>query len=170
MQLRTAEIYWVPEVTTGRLGIMARPQSGEWLRDEVAGWCQAGVKAVVCLLEAAEVRELALHDEPVLCQGSEIEFISFPITDRGVPKSAQQAAQLVERVVSLLKTGAPVAIHCRAGIGRSSLIAACVMLKLGFPRSEVFPVLSRARGLRVPDTSTQEQWLSVFAREMQAAP
>jgi protein-tyrosine phosphatase len=160
------EIYWVPEVTTGRLGIMARPRSGEWLRDEVAGWCQVGVKAVVCLLEASEVRELALHDEPVLCQGSEIEFIAFPITDRGVPKSVHQTAQLVERVVSLLKAGAPVVIHCRAGIGRSSLIAACVMLKLGFPRNEVFPLLSRARGLRVPDTSTQEQWLSVFGREV----
>ena len=165
----TPEIYWVPEVTTGRLGIMARPRSGEWLRDEVAGSCHAGVKAVVCLLEASEVRELALHDEPVLCQGSKIEFISFPITDRGVPKSVQQAAQLVERVVSLLKTGAPVVIHCRAGIGRSSLIAACVMLKLGFPRNEVFPMLSGARGLRVPDTSTQERWLSVFGRELQTA-
>ena len=165
----TPEIYWVPEVATGRLGIMARPRAGEWLRDEVAGWCQAGVKAVVCLLEASEIRELALEDEPVLCHGSEIGFISFPISDRGIPKSVPQTAQLVERVVSLLKAGAPVVIHCRAGIGRSSLIAACVMLRLGFARNEVFPMLSRARGLRVPDTSAQEQWLSVFDREVQTA-
>lgn len=160
------EIYWVAEVTTGRLGIMARPRSGEWLRDEVAGWCQVGVNVVVSLLEPSEVSELELHDEPVLCEGSRIQFMSFPITDRGVPKSVRQTAQLVESVVSLLKSGASVVIHCRAGIGRSSLIAACVMLKLGFSRNEVFPILRRARGLPVPDSSTQEQFLSVFSREV----
>lgn len=163
------EIYWIPEVTTGRLGIMARPRSGDWLRDEVSGWCQAGLNAVVCLLEASEVSELELHDEPALCQASKIEFISFPISDRGVPSSVRQTAQLVDRVVSLLRAGSSVAIHCRAGIGRSSLVAACVLLKLGFPSKEVFTLLSRARGVPVPDTPAQVQWLSVFSREVATA-
>src|SRR6202008_4581779 len=112
------------------------PRSGEWLRDEVSGWCNVGLSAVVSLLEASEVRELELHDEPVLCQSSKIEFISFPISDRGVPSSVRQTVQLVDRVVSMLRNGSSVAIHCRAGIGRSSLIGACVMLKLGFQREE----------------------------------
>jgi protein-tyrosine phosphatase len=163
------EIYWVPEVKTGRLGIMARPRPGEWLRDEVSGWCHVGVNAVVCLLESSEISELELHDEQGLCEGSKIEFISFPITDRGVPRSVRQTAELVERVVSLLRSRANVVIHCRAGIGRSSLIAACVMLKLGFPREDIFPMLRRARGLPVPDSATQEEWLSVFSREAQTA-
>ena len=163
------EIYWVPEVTAGRLGIMARPRSGEWLRDEVLGWCHVGVNAVVCLLESSEVSELELQDESMLCESSRIEFISFPITDRGVPKSVRQTAELVERVISFLRDGASVVIHCRAGIGRSSLIAACVLLKLGFPRNQVFPMLRRARGLAVPDSASQEEWLSVFSREAQTA-
>ena len=157
------------EVTTGRLGIMARPRSGEWLRDEISGWCQVGVNAVVCLLESSEITELELHHEQVLCEGSQIEFISFPITDRGVPKSVRQTAALVDRVVTLLRSGANVVIHCRAGIGRSSLIAACVMLKLGFPQKHIFPMLRRTRGLPVPDSPTQEEWLSVFGREVQTA-
>src|SRR3979411_803791 len=99
------EIYWIPEVITGRVGIMARSRSGEWLRDEVSGWCSAGVKAVVCLLEASEVRELELRDEPVLCASSQIEFISFPVTDRGVPSSVRRTAELADRVVSLLRDG-----------------------------------------------------------------
>jgi len=155
----------VREVTSGRLGIMARPRSGEWLRDEVSGWCNVGLNAVVCLLETSEVRELELHDEPGLCESSKIEFISFPITDRGVPSSVRQTAQLVDRVVSLLRNGSSVAIHCRAGIGRSPLIAACVMLKLGFQRDEIFPLLGRARGVSVPDTPAQVQWLSLFNRD-----
>ena len=163
------EIYWIPEVTTGRLGIMARPRSGEWLPDEVSGWCSVGLNAVVCLLEASEIRELELHDEPVLCASSQIEFISFPITDRGVPSSVRQTAELVDRVVSFLRDGSSVAIHCRAGIGRSSLIAACVLLKLGFRREEIFPLLSRVRGVPVPDTPAQVQWLSKFSREAATA-
>jgi protein-tyrosine phosphatase len=163
------EIFWIPEVTAGRLGIMARPRSGEWLRDEVSGWCNIGLNAVVCLLEASEVTELELHDEQVLCESSKIAFISFPITDRGVPSSVHRTAQLVDRVVSLLRQGSSVAVHCRAGIGRSSLIAACVLLKLGFRREEVFPLLSRARGLSVPDTQAQVQWLSLFSREATTA-
>lgn len=162
-------IYWVPEVTTGRLGIMARPRSDDWLRDEVMGWCSAGLNTVVCLLEQAEIRELGLRDEQVLCENSNIEFISFPISDRGVPTSARKTVQLVERVVGLLNSGAAVAIHCRAGIGRSALVAACVLLKLGFSSSDVFPVLSRARGVPVPDTPDQVQWLSVFSREAATA-
>ena len=158
------EIFWIREVTTGRLAIMARPRSGDWLRDEVSGWSRAGLNAVVCLLEAAELRELELQDESALCQTSNIEFIAFPIRDRGVPSSVRQTAQLVERVVALLHTGSSVAIHCRAGIGRSSLIAGCVMLKLGFSPNEVFPLLSRARGVPVPDTPGQVQWLSTFSR------
>ena len=163
------EIYWVREVTTGRLGIMARPRSGEWLQDEISGWCQVGVTAVVCLLEASEVKELELHDEPILCEKSKIEFISFPITDRGVPTSVRQTVQLADRIVSLLRDGAKVVIHCRAGIGRSAVIAACTLLRLGFPKQEVFPMLRRARGLPVPDTRSQEEWLSLFSREVQTA-
>src|SRR6266850_6266251 len=101
----TPEIYWIPKVTTGRLGIMARPRSGEWLQDEVSGWCSVGLKAVVSLLQASEIRELELHDEPVLCASSKIEFISFPISDRGVPSSVHQTAELVDRVVGFLRDG-----------------------------------------------------------------
>ncbi len=163
------EIFWIREVTAGRLGIMARPRSGEWLSDEVSAWSRIGLNAVVCLLEASEIRELELHDESMLCQTSGIEFISFPIADRGVPSSARQLAQLVDRVVTLLRAGSSVSIHCRAGIGRSSLVAGCVLLKLGFPAAEIFPLLSRTRGVPVPDTPAQVQWLSVFSRAAETA-
>lgn len=163
------EIYWIREVTTGRLGIMARPRSGDWLRDEVSGWCACGLNAVVSLLEPSEVVELELHEELTLCEAANIEFISFPIPDRGVPSSVTQTAQLIARIVGLLRCGWAVAIHCRAGIGRSSVIAACAMLQLGFSPKEVFPIISRARGVPVPDSAVQAQWLSVFDREAKVA-
>ena len=90
------------------------------MADEVTGWCHAGLNAVVCLRESSEIRDLQLKDEPILCKNSNIEFISFPISNRGVPSSVRQTAQLVEKVVGVLRAAATVAIHCRAGSRRAA--------------------------------------------------
>lgn len=79
------DIYWIPAAVGGRLAVMPRPRSDEWLAGEVAAWKRAGVDIVVSLLDAGEVRELGLAEEASLCRANEIEFISFPVTDRGVP-------------------------------------------------------------------------------------
>jgi len=55
--------------------------------------------------------------------------------------------------------GKHVAIHCRAGIGRTGIIAGAVLLKTGKTAKEAFALISDARGVRVPDTEEQEKWL-----------
>jgi hypothetical protein len=45
----------------------------------------AGVDLVISLLEREEVSDLGLQREAELCRASGIEFVSFPIPDRGVP-------------------------------------------------------------------------------------
>ncbi len=159
------EIYWIKNVHPARLALMPRPRSGEWLADEIAGWARAGIDTVVCLLETHEVRELGLNEERALCETQGIEFLSFPIPDRGTPRSVLATADLVDDLVLRLGRGNGVAIHCRAGIGRSGLITGCVLLDLGVPPHEVFPVLSAARGVPVPDTPGQAEWLGFFRRE-----
>ena len=111
------EIYWVREIEPLRLGIMARPRAGEWLPDEIAGWKSVDVSTVVSLLQPYEVHELGLEDEPTLCAAAEIEFVSFPIPDRGVPAQAQDFLALAERLAVDIRAGSTVAAHCRAGIG-----------------------------------------------------
>jgi hypothetical protein len=37
--------------------------------------------------------------------------------------------------------------------------------QLGVTLSEVFPLLSRARGVQVPDTEIQVEWVKRFSRE-----
>jgi protein-tyrosine phosphatase len=117
-------IYWIDAPASGRLGIMARPRAGEWLHDEIAGWEAAGIKYVVCLLEKDEIDELGLGDEEALCRRRGMEFVSFPIPDRGLPKTREQTEALARTIAMKLKDGAAVAVPCRAGIGRSSLLAA----------------------------------------------
>jgi protein-tyrosine phosphatase len=145
-----------------RLAIMPRPRAGDWLDDEITGWRAEGINVVVSCLEGEEVYELGLIQEPTICQAKDIEFISFPIPDRGVPTSMRETEQIARRVSAAITDGKAVAIHCRAGIGRSSLIAACVLVLNGYDGESAFDTIARARGLEVPDTEAQRAWVSKF--------
>ncbi|MGH6794984.1 MAG: hypothetical protein ACREDD_12980 [Methylocella sp.] len=125
------KIYWIDLPASGRLAIMPRPRAGDWLDGEIAGWQGQGIDLIVSLLEAEEVRELDLQREAGLCHGAGMEFIAFPIPDGGVPPTTREAVILAEAIITRLNEGKSVALHCRAGIGRSSLIAACVLVLLG---------------------------------------
>src|SRR5262249_13299329 len=133
-----SEIHWIEAPTPGRLAIMPRPRAGDWLDDEIAGWRTAGIDTVVSLLEPEEVAELGLQQEATLCHQHGMEFLSFPIRDRDVPASAHAAAALVRTIARQAGAGKTVAIHCRAGIGRSSLIAACILLSVGVDPDAAF--------------------------------
>ena len=50
-------------------------------------------------------------------------------------------------------------VHCRMGIGRASLLAAGIMIKLGIKGEEVFDKISQYRKLKVPDTDEQKNWI-----------
>jgi len=158
------DIYPLREFEGIHLAIMPRPRAGDWLDDEISSWQTAGICTVVSLLEAHEVAELGLTDEARLCSTHGIEFVSFPIPDRGVPTSYGVLNQLVVPLVPKVKSGHMVAVHCRAGIGRSSVVAAGILLRSGVPYPKIFPALSRARGVAVPDTEAQADWVQAYSR------
>jgi protein-tyrosine phosphatase len=164
------ELYWIREVAPLRLTQMPRPRSGDGLSDEIAGWQRAGINTVVSLLEHDEVRELELEDEPLFCAYYGIEFLALPTPDAGTPHSLQDTSALVDELVDRLHRKQGVAIHCRAGIGRSGLLSACVLLRLGVPLANVFPILSRARKIPIPDTPVQVEWVNRFAATGTAVP
>ena len=157
-------ICWVVGIEPHRLGLMARPCGDEYLCDEVEAWREANVNVVVSLLEAAEVRELGLSQEAALCAEYSIQFCSFPIPDRGVPDSARDFENFVEGLCQAVLAGKTVVIHCRAGIGRTGLVAGCLIYRLGVPLKNVFNVLSRSRGTPMPDTDAQVEWVEKYAR------
>lgn len=165
------EVYWIRDVEPLRLAIMPRPRGGEWLADEVSGWKRLGIDVVISLLHRYEADELDILEEESLCRAHEIHFRSFPIRDRGTPDSVAEFRALSDEVAASLKQGLAVAIHCRAGIGRSGLLAACTLLELGVAASNAFAVVSRARGLTVPDTPEQIDWFhSMIARAQAPSP
>jgi len=137
-------IYWLRTIPNIRLAMMPRPRGGEWLEDEISGLRDAGLDTIVSLIEGDESTELGLQQEAALCQAAGMEFISFPVPDRGVPRSDVDFRSLVHSITSKLRAGNSVAVHCRAGIGRSGLLAACILAALDISPEKAFSMLTRA--------------------------
>lgn len=142
-----------------KLAIMPRPSGVE----ELSQWREEGVDVVVSLLTFSEEVLLGLDEEVDMCRELNIEFLSLPIPDRGVSESMQGVSRLVELLCRQLGAGKAVVIHCRMGIGRSGMIAACVLVRLGLSTSEAFTLISAARGVQVPDIDDQRVWVEQFA-------
>lgn len=114
-------------------------------------WKHSGLDVVVSLLEHEQVSELGLQREAELCRSNGIDFISFPIPDRGLPESRREASLIAHSLATGLRDGRSIAIHCRAGIGRSSVIAACTLICSGIEAEEALALIRASRGLIVPD-------------------
>lgn len=99
------DLYWIPGPWRGRLAIAGRPRGGDWLTDEARGLRRAGVDLVVSLLEADEASQLGLADEAAALRAGGLGFISFPISDRGIPASAPAAASLVAALTAAIEGG-----------------------------------------------------------------
>jgi protein-tyrosine phosphatase len=157
-------LYWIDGPWRGGLAIMPRPRGGDWLESEVQSWKAASVEVVISALTNEETAELDLQQEAELCQAIGLEFRGFPIADREVPESFGGTAELVRQVGSKLADGMRVAIHCRQGIGRSALLAACFLVSAGVDSDTAFDRLGLARGYGVPDTAEQREWVAKLGR------
>jgi protein-tyrosine phosphatase len=160
------EYYWIEGPWKGRLAIVPRPRGGDWLKHEVRSWHEAGLDTIVSLLTQPEIEEFDLDLEEELSQAQDIEFISFPIPDREVPTSREAMIALANKLEAALASGKDVGLQCRQGIGRSSLIAACVLIASGENSAQAFERISKARGRPVPDTVEQKEWVKALAPEL----
>ncbi|MBI4639560.1 MAG: dual specificity protein phosphatase family protein [Candidatus Tectomicrobia bacterium] len=160
------ECYWIEGPWPGRFAIVPRPRGGDWLEEEVRSWQHAGLDMVVSLLTPDEVADFDLSQEGEWCQAYGIELISFPIPDRGVPESREASLALIHELEHALMEGKQIAVHCRQGIGRSALLAACLLIRAGEDPETAFQHISAARGCAVPDTAAQQEWVKACTPEL----
>lgn len=154
------DAYWIPGPWRGKLAILARPRGGDWLDDEMRGWRRAGINIIVSLLETDEAAQLDLRKEPAVARENGIQFIAFPIPDRGVPASLPDSIALMARLSRERDAGKNIAVHCRQGIGGSGLIAAGILANSGTHPDEALRIVGGARGLTVPETWEQREWVA----------
>lgn len=154
------KVYWVHRFhNNARLGIMARPRGDDWLEDEIISLKGLNAGVLVSLLEVGEINELGLKLQESFCLKQGIGYLNFPIADRSVPPGAAKIEKLIEAIETEIQNGVSVVIHCRMGIGRSSIIAGCILKRAGIRVAQIIEIISKARGLKVPDTDEQLEWL-----------
>ena len=111
---RLPDISWItPALSVG--GTLHPRHIGELAR--------MGIGAIV------DLREEARDDEGLLTQ-HDIRLLHLPVRDHGPPSQAQ-LLQGTRWVVDQLEAGGKVLIHCREGVGRSAVLACCVLMHQG---------------------------------------
>lgn len=138
---------------------MARPRGEDWLEDDINSLYEAGIEVLVSALTPAEEEELGLQRESEYCQSYNIEFISLPIEDRSVPRFDEAFTSVLLQLRDRMKAGKTIGIHCRACIGRSAVIAACLLVHDNFEPEDAFFLIGSARRCPVPDTDEQNAWV-----------
>jgi protein-tyrosine phosphatase len=160
------ELHWADGPWPGKLAMSARPRGGEWLEDEAAHWRCSGIDTVLSLLEAHEELDLDLAGEAAAARAEGMNFISFLIVDRQTPESEAPFVKMLEIVEAELNAGRNVLLHCRQGVGRAGLVAACLFLAKGYSPESAIEHLSRARGLPIPETASQRRWIEQHATSL----
>jgi protein-tyrosine phosphatase len=154
-------VYWINEFEKGSLGMMSRPRGHDWLEGEIIKLKKLGVTSLISLLEKEEEFELGIEKEKHICKQQNIDFTNYPIKDRKTPENANTFFELISEIVLKLKNDEKIIVHCRMGIGRTSLVIAGVLLSLQIKNiDEVFNFLSEKRTLKVPDTEEQITWIA----------
>jgi len=96
--------------------------AGDVFADDLPALVDAGIGAVVCLLNLPQVAPIY--------RGANLAFLLTPIPDGGVP-SVEQASEVVAFIESQRANGRRVAVHCEAGLGRTGTLLAAYLISQG---------------------------------------
>jgi hypothetical protein len=124
------------------------------------------VDVLVTLLERGqyvrdELSALKIPELLVRAQRHGLDSEWWPTPDGGVPVSLDRLLALVERILLRVRLGKIVVIHCREGLGRSGLVAACCLTAVGAAVDEALEVVRAVRPGAV-ETAAQHQCLRAF--------
>ncbi len=158
-------------VAPGFLLVLPRPE-GRPLR-HARQLARHGITALVSLLAVAEARELGCDLAALAraCRRCAILWRAAPIADFAPPGPAFERVwrALGPRLHRLVRTGRGVALHCRAGLGRSGTVAARLLIELGLPPAEAIARVRTARPGAI-ETAGQLAHLEALARPRAGDP
>lgn len=147
----------------GALAMMAHPEGGHRLAESAAELRAGGVDVLISLLTEPESAGLGLAGMQQAAAEAGMGYRAFPIRDHGTPTDTWAFGQLVGELTAELAAGRSVTVHCHAGIGRSSLLAAGILVREGTGVAAAWQRIGFARGWTVPEHPDQGRWLARWA-------
>lgn len=168
-QSHPLRIDWLEAPSTWRIGLTFAPgkcgrsRGGAlWQRDLDADLdviTQSGIRTIACLVEAHELEQWKIAALPAAAAARDIELLHRPIRDVSIP-TPEQARELVTALIA--RRDSPMLIHCIGGLGRTGVIAGCLLRALGVSADEALRRLVRARGEECPQTADQRRFVRDF--------
>ncbi|WP_163937503.1 tyrosine-protein phosphatase [Paraferrimonas sp. SM1919] len=128
------------------------------LVDSLSQLRKQGAIAVITGLTFDELKQLGVTDFGSQVEMQSMQWFHFPIDDDGIPDDEFELAfkQNRTQLLSVLNQDAKVVIHCAGGSGRTGLIAARLLLALGWQWPQI---KQQVQALR-PGAFTKENQLS----------
>lgn len=153
------------EAGCGRIGIAPCPgRHGEGLDGDLDAIVAWGAFAVLSLIGLDEMARLGVAHLGKQIDGRGLVWHHLPIDDFGVPDERFEVEwrQAGPTLHDHLTQGQSIVVHCRAGLGRSGLIAARLLIERGMAPHDAVRHVRQARPGAI-ETAGQEAHLRAVA-------
>jgi len=155
----------------GRIGMTFAPGKKDhgafavWMRslDADLGRLQGVYRTdvLISLVEDEELHAVSISDLVPQAASRGLEVRRFPFHDGGIPARLEDGEAIVASVIEVARAGGNVVIHCRGGLGRTGLIAACALVALGHSAADAIAAVRAARTGTIENTP-QEAFVARF--------
>jgi len=119
-----------------------------------------GASAVLSLVEPHEFARLGVPDFAQAIASTPLQWLPVPITDMATPGAATLAAWRTQgpALLRALGQGQRVLVHCAAGLGRTGMLVAKLLVLHGVSAEEAIAQVRRARPGTI-ETEAQADWV-----------
>jgi len=119
-----------------------------------------------CFIDLTEPGELDSYEEylPGPYAREPVVYLRKPIHDHGLPESSEQMQEILDELEAALAEGRRIYLHCRAGIGRTNLVAGCWFASAGAGGDAALQRLNE----RWRSSSRAESWPTVPETDAQS--
>ena len=136
----------------------------EALEADLALLASEGATDLITLAGEAERAKLGVDALPEAARAAGLSWREFPITDRTAPTAGRQAEfdSLLDELLTDLAAGHRITIHCQAGLGRTGLLAASLLVRSGTSPDDAIALVRSARPGAI-ETAGQEAFIREVA-------
>lgn len=163
----------------GRLGLTFAPGKKDaesaapwrdfrWDRDLDADLAELrrrwGTDVLVSLMQEHEHDEVRIRHLYATVERHGIRSVPFEIVDGSVPDDGDRHAfaELIEDLYAELAAGRNVTVHCEGGLGRTGMVAACVLVRAGLDPDVAIDVVRAHRRSSI-QTFAQAEYVRDFS-------
>ncbi|OED39039.1 hypothetical protein AB833_15955 [Chromatiales bacterium (ex Bugula neritina AB1)] len=136
------------------------------LKRDILAYQEWGASGVVTLNETEELAALGLEDLSHQLIASGFWWRNLPIVDMNVPAADFEQIWQVEgrQICASLAAGEKIILHCLAGLGRTGMMAARLLVDMGMAPERAIHEVRRVRP-RAIQTTPQEEYVHQFGNK-----